>query len=228
MNSTGAEPIGRDQRDLNAYHDGELSGLRRWVFERRLARSAGLRAELEGLKRLSRCVQELDPQPPSVDVWDEIAIHLPAIDAQFEGQRQGLDGKRQGFDGQRQGFDGQRQGFDGQRQGLEGQRQGFDGQRDRRDQLQQRGAEQWEWRRMDWLAAYSRPLVAVAAGVALALALFLGIMEDGPPPTPGIIRWLDTGGRSVIVLEDRDDATIVWLLDALEDGALEGGSREAV
>ena len=81
---------------------------------------------------------------------------------------------------------------------------------------------------MDWLLAYSRPLVAVAAGVALALALFLGIMEDGAPPTPGIIRWLDTGGRSVIVLENQDDATIVWLLDALEDGASEGGSREAV
>ncbi len=207
MNSTGAEPIGRDQRDLGAYHDGELSRLRRWVFERRLARSAGLRAELEGLKRLSRYVQGLDPQAPSVDVWDQIAVHLPAIDGQFEEQRQGLEE---------------------QRQGLEEQRQGVDRQRDRRDQPQHRGAEQREWRGMDWLAAYSRPLVAVAAGVALALALFLGIMEDGPPPTPGIIRWLDTGGRSVIVLEDRDDATIVWLLDALEDGALEGGSREAV
>ncbi len=81
---------------------------------------------------------------------------------------------------------------------------------------------------MDWLAAYARPLVAVAASVALALAFFLGIMEDSAPQIPGVIRWLDTGGRSVIVLEDQDDATIVWLLDALEDGASEGGSREAV
>ena len=193
MNSTGAEPIGRDQRDLGAYHDGELSRLRRWIFERRLARSAGLRADLEGLKRLSRYVQGSDPQPPSVDVWDQIAIHLPAIDDQFEGQRQGVDR-----------------------------------QRDRRDQPQHRGAEQREWRGMDWLAAYSRPLVAVAAGVALALALFLGIMEDGAPQIPGVIRWLDTGGRSVIVLEDQEDVTIVWLLDALEDEASEGGSREAV
>jgi len=81
---------------------------------------------------------------------------------------------------------------------------------------------------MDWLAAYARPVVAVGAAVALALALFLGIMEDGEPATPGIIRWLDTGGHSVIVLEDQEDVTIVWLLEALEDEASEGGSREAV
>ena len=64
--------------------------------------------------------------------------------------------------------------------------------------------------------------------IHLALALFLGIMEAGVPQIPGVIRWLDTGGRSVIVLEDQEDVTIVWLLDALEDGASEGGSREAV
>ena len=82
---------------------------------------------------------------------------------------------------------------------------------------------------MGWLAAYSRPIAAVAVTAALALALFLGIMEDVAPPTPGVIRWLDTGGRSVMVLEDRgDDATIVWLLDALDDGISEGESREAV
>ena len=179
MNSTSAEKVGRDQRDLNAYHDGELSGLRRWIFERRLARSPGLRVELEALNQLTRCVQGLAQPPPSVDVWDEIAIHLPAIDALPEGQRH-------------------------------------------------RGAEQRGWRGMDWLAAYSRPLAAVGAAVALALALFLGIMEDGAPQIPGVIRWLDTGGRSVIVLEDQEDVTIVWLLDALEEGASEGGSREAV
>lgn len=179
MNSTSAEEIGRDQRDLNAYHDGELTGLRGWIFERRLGRSPRLRAELEALKRLTRCVQALDSRPPSLDVWGEIALRLPAIDAQSDEQRQ-------------------------------------------------RRAEQRAWRGMDWLAAYSRPLAAVAVTVALALALFLGIMEDGVPPTPGMIRWLDTGGRSVMVLEDQGDATIVWLLDALEDGASEGGSGEAV
>jgi len=81
---------------------------------------------------------------------------------------------------------------------------------------------------MDWLAAYSRPIAAVAVTAALALALFLGIMEDAAPPMPGMIRWLDTGARSVMVLEDQGDATIVWLLEVPEAGASEGGLREAV
>jgi anti-sigma factor RsiW len=200
VNSTGAEEIGREQRDLNAYHDGELSGLRRWLFERRLSRSPRLRAELEELKRLARWVQGAGAQPPSVDVWDDIALRLPAIDAQLVEQRQGRVE---------------------QRQRLAEQRQGLSEQPQRRDEW--RG-----WRGVGWLAAYSRPLAAVAVTAALALALFLGIMEDAASPTPGIIRWLDTGGRSVMVLEDQGDATIVWLLDALEDGVSEGGSREAV
>jgi anti-sigma factor RsiW len=186
VNSTGAEEIGRDRRDLNAYHDGELSGLRRWLFERRLSRSPRLRAELEELKRLAHWVQGVGVQPPSVDVWDDIALRLPAIDAELVEQRQRHVGQGQ-----------------------------------RRDEGR-------DWRGMGWLAAYSRPLTAVAVTAALALALFLGIMEDAVSPTPGIIRWLDTGGRSVMVLEDQGDATIVWLLDALEDGVSKGGSREAV
>jgi len=189
VNSTRAETIGREQRDLNAYHDGELSGLRRWLFERRLSRSPGLRAELEELKRLAHWVQGADPQPSSADVWDDIALRLPAIDAQLVERRQN------------------------------------------RAEQPRRRVEWRAWRGMDSLAVYSRPLAATAvtAALALALALFLGIMEDAAPQTPGVIRWLDTGGRSVMVLEDRgDDATIVWLLDAPEDGISEGGSREAV
>ena len=200
MNSTGAEEIGREQRDLNAYHDGELSGLRRWLFERRLSRSPRLRAELEELKRLAHWVQGVDVPSPSADVWDDIALHLPAIDAQLVEQRQSRVEQRQSRAEQRQS----------------------------RVEQWQRRDERRDWRGMDWLAAYSRPLAAVAVTAALALALFLGIMEDAAPPTPGIIRWLDTGGRSVMVLEDQGDATIVWLLDALEDGISEGGSREAV
>jgi anti-sigma factor RsiW len=204
VSSIGAEEIGREQRDLNAYHDGELSGLRRWIFERRLSRSPSLRAELEELKRLARWVQGMGPQAPSVDVWEDVALHLPAIDAQFAEQRQGRAEQRQGRAEQRQGRAEQRQGRAEQRQGRA------------------------ERRGMDWLAAYSRPLAAAGVTAALALALFLGIMEDAAPPTSGVIRWLDTGGRSVMVLEDQGDATIVWLLDALDDGISEGESREAV
>jgi hypothetical protein len=152
-----------------------------------------LRAELEELRRLARWVQGAGVQPPSVDVWDDIALRLPAIDAQSAEQPQSRAEQPQRLAGHPQ----------------------------RRD-------ERREWRGMGWLAAYSRPLTAAAVATALALALFLGIMEEAAPPTPGIIRWLDTGGRSVMVLEDQGDATIVWLLEALEDGSSEGGSREAV
>ena len=182
MNSTRAEGAGRDQRALHAYHDGELSGLRRWIFERRLARSPRLRTELEELKRVSQWVQKLDPQSARIDVWDDIALRLFAIDATREDQREGRDAWR----------------------------------------------EPRAWLGMDWLAAYSRPIAAVAVTAALALALFLGIMEDTAPPTPGMIHWLDTGGRSVMVLEEQGGATIVWLLEAPEAGASEGGLREAV
>ncbi len=200
MNSTRAEEIGREQRDLNAYHDGELSGLRRWLFERRLSRSPRLRAELEELKRLASWVQGAGQASPSADVWDSIALRLPAIDATLGEQRQRRGERLPSRDGQRQ----------------------------RRDEQWHRRDERRDRRGKNWLAAYSRPLAAAAVTAALALALFLGIMEDAAPPTPGIIRSLDTGGRSVMVLEDQGDATIVWLLDAVEDGISEGGSREAV
>jgi anti-sigma factor RsiW len=179
VRSTNSEEVGRDQRTLHAYHDGELGGLRRWLFERRLSRSPELRAELVELRRLTRWVQGSEPQRTSPDVWDDIALRLPAIDAQPDGRARSRSERR-------------------------------------------------EWRGVGWLAAYPRPVAAVAVSFALALALFLGIMEDAVPPTSGIIRWLDTGGRSVMVLEDQGDATIVWLLDAPEEGILEGGSREAV
>jgi anti-sigma factor RsiW len=174
MNSTGTEQMGREQRDLNAYHDGELKGLRLWAFERRLSSSPRLRAELEELRRVARWVQASDSDVRDIDVWDDIALRLHGIDAERSERPSG------------------------QRSGL------------------------------DWLVAYVRPISAVAVMAALALALFLGIMDGDAPTPPGMIRWLDTGGRSVMVLEDEGDATIVWLLEAPEEGAAEGGSREAV
>jgi len=177
VNAMGGPEIERDQRELNAYHDGELKGLRRWRFERRLSRSPRLRAELEALQQLGRWLQGLGEEATGLDVWDQIALRLPAIDA---------------------------------------------------ERAERGAAPRSEWRRMDWLADYARPLTALALGAALALALFLGIMKETPPPTAGIIRWMDTGGRSVMVLEDQGEATIVWLLDAPEDGTSQGGSREAV
>jgi anti-sigma factor RsiW len=172
MNSEAAEGMGREERALHAYHDGELTGLRRWWFERRLSRSPELRAQLEMLEELAGLVGECDAGQPTVDLWDSIALRLPALDAQ-------------------------------------------------RAEVVERPGGLFQ-------ASYLRPLAALAVTVALALALFLGIIDDGANPTPGVIRWLDTGGRSVMVLEEQEGATIVWLLDSSQEGASVRRSSEAV
>ncbi len=172
MNSVATEVAGRDERTLHAYHDGELGGLRRWWFERRLFRSPALRAQLVEWEELAVLAREFDSRRSTVDLWDSIVLRLPALDAQH--------------------------------------------------------AEEVERPARGFQASYFRPLAGLAVTAALALALFLGIIEDGVNATPGVIRWLDTGGRSVMVLEERDGATIVWLLDSPEEGASVRGSREAV
>ncbi len=169
MSSGDGAMTGRDERALHAYHDGELRGFRRWRFERQLSRSSKLRAEFESLRDLSRWARDSEPEP-AVDLWDRIALRLPAIDAERAEARSSP--------------------------GL-------------------------------WMG-YSRPLAALALTAALALALFLGIIQGGGSSTPGIIRWLDTGGRSVMVLNDQSDATIVWLLGSPQKGASVGGAGAAV
>ncbi len=172
MSSVGGAEISREERALQAYYDGELRGLSRWRFERRLSRSPALRAELESLRQLGVWTRESDAEQPSADLWDHIALRLPAIDAQrAETPRPSAKGL---------------------------------------------------------LAASARPLTALVLTGALALALFLGIIPDDTSPAPGVISWLDTGGRGVMVLEDQGDATIVWLLDPLSEDASVRGSRAAV
>jgi len=71
----------RDSKALSAYHDGELRGLARWRFERRLRRDPALRRELELLRRVGDAVREVGAQEPGADLWDRIALRLPAADA---------------------------------------------------------------------------------------------------------------------------------------------------
>lgn len=72
----------------------------------------------------------------------------------------------------------------------------------------------------EWLARWTglRPILAATATAVVAVAIALGTIGDGSGQRPGAVRWLDTGGRSVIVLDNPDDATIVWLLDSPEEG----------
>ena len=66
---------------LNAYRDGELSRFARWRFERRLRRSPELQRELAALVRVGEWVRAAEADAPGADVWDAIALRLPAIDA---------------------------------------------------------------------------------------------------------------------------------------------------
>jgi hypothetical protein len=78
------------------------------------------------------------------------------------------------------------------------------------------------WRGLGW----RRPLaagVAAAAVVALLFAVFAPPAEDGG----GVVRWLDTRGRPVMVLENAGDATIIWLIDPAAEEA-RGRGRRAV
>lgn len=74
---------GRLSEALSAYHDGELRGFARWRFERRLRRDARLRRELELLRRMGSALREgAGSEAREVELWDRIALRLPAADLQ--------------------------------------------------------------------------------------------------------------------------------------------------
>jgi anti-sigma-K factor RskA len=80
----------RLERQLDAYHDGELRGLARWRLERRLRRDPQLRLELERLDRIAAALREAGEAAPGPDLWDRIALRLPAADAERAEVREAL------------------------------------------------------------------------------------------------------------------------------------------
>jgi anti-sigma factor RsiW len=156
----------RDERALHAYHDGELRGFARWRFERRLAGSPALQRELAQLARVSAVLREGAAGASGPDLWDRIALRLPAADARRETAAPA---------------------------------------------------------RMGWLP----PLGAAAALVVAAL-----VAQQWFAPAPaleraGVVRWMDSRGRNVMVLEDdaRNEVTIIWLLDGRPAVGATGGER---
>jgi len=144
------------EQQLQAYHDGELSRLARWRFERRLRREPALRRELRELARVGEWVRAGHRAPEPPDLWAGIAPRLPAADA-------------------------------------------------RRSAESARGRS----RDLGWLA----PAGAMAATAGLAVAFAMGWLSPGAPPGPeGVVRWLDSGGRDVMVLEGAPDTTIIWVI----------------
>ena len=68
----------REQAELAAYHDGELSWLARRRVERRLAHDAVTRRELASLSELGSLLREqasAEPAPP--DLWAGVRAQLP-------------------------------------------------------------------------------------------------------------------------------------------------------
>jgi anti-sigma factor RsiW len=174
----GRETMNANEPLLHAYHDGELSGLARWRFERRLRRSPELRAELGRLEHLRGLLRTRDGDEPGPDLWGAIALRLPALDAAaHEGRDETVRGRAAGGPGP----------------GL-------------------------SW----WL----KPAGAVVATAAVAGIVVYGGDWQEAPTSGGVVRWLDSGGRSVMVLDDEPDTTIIWVLDGATDGAWIGGRRD--
>lgn len=166
----------RDELRLHAYHDGELSGFARWRFERTLRRSPVLQRELESLRSVRQLLHEQDAGTGEVDLWDRIALGLPAADAQ----------RREGSE---------------QDAGV----------------FPARGAAWW-----------LKPIGAVAATAAVAAFFMVPTPAPITPASGSVVRWIDSGERGVLVLEDDPNSTIIWVMDDAVDGASMGGGRDLV
>jgi len=69
-----------------------------------------------------------------------------------------------------------------------------------------------------------------SAGAFLALIAAVGVrLLWSPAPEYGRgVQWVDGGSRSVLVLDDDPETTIIWMLDGLGEGASRGGDRDEV
>jgi anti-sigma factor RsiW len=65
-------------KDLHAYHDGELHGLRRWWLERRIAENPAAQAELARLREVAAALRTQAEQTPAPDLWSAIVMQLPS------------------------------------------------------------------------------------------------------------------------------------------------------
>ena len=73
------------------------------------------------------------------------------------------------------------------------------------------------------LAWLVRPLAAAAVVVAVALVFAL---NSGDNAVPGVVRWIDSGDRNVMVLEGDEEVTIIWVLGDVSTPPRQGGAGE--
>jgi anti-sigma factor RsiW len=149
---------GRDSisERLQAYYDGELRGLARWRFARRLARDPAARNELLALEETGRLLREVEAEGAAPDFWEAIRLRLPALDAERAELEEAPGAVRSRL-----------------------------------------------WALSPWVG------VGVAAA---ALALAIGV-EWGDASLPGSVRWIDSRGKSLMVLQDDSEATIIWVIE---------------
>lgn len=161
---TRTEIPGRTAYLLHAYRDGELSRFARWRFERRLRRSPELQRELAALSRVGDWVRASQADSPGADLWDAIALRLPAIDAR---RAEAPAAERPGLG----------------------------------------------W--LAWPGAFASVALAAAfASVALTAVFTYEWLAAPTPSRIGVVRWIDSGPRDVMVLEAAPDTTIVWVIGA--------------
>jgi anti-sigma factor RsiW len=151
---------------LQAYYDGELRGLARWRFERRLARDPAARQELLALEETGRLLRDAEAEAAAPDLWEAIRLRLPALDTQRAEVEEAPAAPRSRL-----------------------------------------------WALSPWVG------VGVAAAV---LALAIGV-EWGDASVPGSVRWIDSRGKPLMVLQDDSKATIIWVIEG-EPGDLSGRS----
>jgi anti-sigma factor RsiW len=75
----------KQEKRLQAFLDGELGEAAAHRIHRRVERSPVLRVELDGLRRVGDAVRASESSRllGEVDVWDRVAMRLPAIDAEI-------------------------------------------------------------------------------------------------------------------------------------------------
>lgn len=161
-----SEASRRDERVLQAFHDGELGPLARWRVQRRLARSVDLRRELRALEAVGECVRGSETPVASPDLWPGIARGLAGVDAE-------------------------------------------------------RAEAAWEGRGAARRTLPWRPISALAASAA-AVVLAIGLASRDTA-AGGVVHWVDSGSRNVLVLDGERDVTVIWLLDSIPENASRGG-----
>jgi anti-sigma-K factor RskA len=82
----------------------------------------------------------------------------------------------------------------------------------------------WAGRRPGLLKWYLKPVGAVVAVGAVAVALAFALLTGETAPS-GVVHWVDGGDRNVMVLDGEGDVTVIWVFDSVTEGASRGGWR---